>query len=306
MQRSTSGKSTASNQYMDYLRVESAKAVKTSTLSKSVITATHLSKHAPNHGYVDQHVTEDAFLLSVQLKDYHGDLWVDGRNVVFPMSRRGNFTFYDYNRIWQADMKSAFDCLNFHIPRAAITALEADIGTKRIETLNIAPGADIDDATVRGIAAALLPAVASPSCASSIFVDHICLALSLHLAVTYGGAMALRPVHSGGLAPWQLNRAMEMMDAHLNGELPVATIAQACGLSPAYFTRAFKQSTGFPPYRWMTRRRIEKAMDLMRNTVFSLSQVAYACGFSDQSHFTRVFSGATGMAPGQWKRQALR
>lgn len=305
MQHAMPERSTASNQYMDYLRVESAKAVKTSTLSKSVITATHLSKDAPNHGYVDQHVTEDAFLLSVQLKDYHGDLWVDGRNVVFPTSRRGNFTFYDYNRIWQADMKSAFDCLNFHIPRAAITSLEADLGPGRIETLDILPGADMDDATVRGIAEALLPAVNAPENASGIFVDHVCLALSVHLAVTYGGAKALAPVHTGGLAPWQLNRAMEMMDAHLSGDLPVAAIAQACGLSPAYFTRAFKQSTGFPPYRWMTRRRIDKAMALMRNTTFSLGEIAYTCGFSDQAHFTRVFSGITGLAPGQWKRRVL-
>lgn len=300
-----SKRTTTGNQYMDYLRVEQAKTIKTSTLARSVITATRLTRGAPGHGFVDQHVTEDAFLLAVQLQDYNGDLWVDGRNVNFPIGRKGNFTFYDYNRIWQADMKSAFDCLNFHIPRAAITGLEADLGTRRIETLNILPGSDIDDPTMRGLVDALLPAVGKPEEANRLFVDHICMALSIHLAVTYGGARQLEPIRPGGLAPWQVNRTMAMIDSNLSGEMPISLLAEACHLSPAYFSRAFKQTTGVPPYRWLTRRRIERAMDLMRRTPMPLDEVAFACGFANQSHFTRVFSTAVGMSPGQWRRQIL-
>lgn len=293
------------NQSMDFLLVEETKTVRTSTLMQNMMVATRLTRDTPNHGFVDQHVTEDAFLLSVQLRDYHGDLWVDGRKLVFPTSRKGNFTLYDYNRLWQADMKSPFDCLNFHIPRAAITALEADLGTRRVETLNILPGADMDDRAVRGLADALIPAVNTPAEANELFVDHICLALSIHLAVTYGGAKALEPVRSGGLAPWQVNRATALMDANLTGDLAVSVLAEACNLSPAYFSRAFKQTLGVPPYRWLMRRRVERAMDLLRRTAMPLSEIAYVCGFVDQSHFTRVFSAAVGIAPGQWRRQIL-
>lgn len=292
----------ATNQAMEYLRVERTETVVASVLNKGMLGFTRLTRDTPNHGHVDQHVTEDAFMMSVQLADYHGDLWVDGRKVDFPISRKGNFTLYDYNRIWQADMKSAFDCVNIHIPRGALAALEEDLGGRKIETLDVTPGADIDDPTVRGLTGALLAALDKPEQASRLFVDQVGLALATHMAATYGEAAPKPAVHSGGLAPWQLKRAKALMDAELSGDLPVTVIAGTCGLSASYFTRAFKLSTGMPPYRWLLQRRIDKAMNLLKTSLLSLSDIAAACGFADQSHFTRTFSRAVGLSPGMWRK----
>ncbi|WP_160003385.1 helix-turn-helix domain-containing protein [Rhizobium sp. 18055] len=292
-----------SNQYMDYLKVRQAATIVATVLDKGIVTATRLTRAAPNHGLVGQHSTEDAFMMSVQLHDYQGDLWVDGKAVTFPRARKGNFTLYDYNRLWQANMKSAFDCVNFHIPRMALAALSEDLGGKQVETLNVRPGADTDDATVRGLVNALLPALNQPERASRLFVDHLGLALSAHMAITYGEARKLVPVHTGGLAPWQLSRATEMMEANLDGELSLSDLAAACALSPAYFARAFKASTGIPPYRWMLVRRIERATHLMRTTTLPLSEIGTACGFGDQSHFSRSFSKMMGDPPATWRRE---
>ena len=294
--------SSASNDDMEYLRVQGGQTVRASVLDKSIITATRLTRDTPNHGFVDQHVSEDAFMMAYQLRDYQGDLWVDGKNVSAPAFHAGNFTFYDYNRSWQANMRSAFDCVNVYISRTAMTALEEDLGTRRVETLNIQPGGDVDDQTVRGLVSALLPSFARPDQASRLFLDHVGLALCTHMAVTYGEAGQPRPVHTGGLASWQLKRATEIMDAKLDGDLQVSDVAHACGLSPSYFSRAFKQSTGMPPYKWMLKRRIDRAMQLLRATRLPLGEIALDCGFSDQSHFTRVFSAAVGTSPGQWRK----
>ena len=290
------------NQYMDYLRVQKANSVTASVLSKSLITATRLTRETPNHGYVEQHVTEDAFMLGVQLNEYQGDLWVDGKRVEFEGFHKGNFSVYDYNRQWQANMRSAFDCVNFHIPRAALTALEEDLGTKRIETLNVLPGADINDPTIHGLVEALMPAFHNPAHASRLFMDHVGLALATHLATVYGEARSAPAIHPGALATWQLKRATAMMDAGLDGDLPITDIAYACGLSTSYFTRAFKATTGMPPYQWMMRRRVDKAMDLLKRGRLPLSHVADICGFVDQSHMTRVFKKMTGIPPGTWRR----
>ena len=131
------------------------------------------------------------------------------------------------------------------------------------------------------------------------------LALCLHVAASYGAARPTPAPHPAGLAPWQLARAKEMIDARLDGNLQVAQIARACRLSPSHFARAFKLSAGMPPHQWMMRRRIDKAMSLMRGTALPLSDVALACGFTDQSHFTRIFSRSVGMSPGSW-RKAVR
>jgi len=301
MQRRSAG----NNQYMEYLRVRQATTLQASVLDRSMVTTTRLTRNSPNHGFVDQHVAEDAFLLSVQLRDYRGDLWVDGLKVDFPFARKGNFTLYDYNRLWQADMKSEFDCVNFHLPRAALTSLEEDIGPRRIETLNVRPGADVDDPTVRGLVAALLPALDEPKAASRLFLDHMALALAAHVAVTYGEAKEPATVHAGGLAPWQLQRATAMIEANLDGDLPLAAIAAACGLTPLYFVKAFRITVGMTPNRWMLQRRIERSKGLMRTTTLSLAEIATACGFAGQSHFTRSFLRSVGATPGEWRRLIL-
>jgi AraC-like DNA-binding protein len=79
-------------------------------------------------------------------------------------------------------------------------------------------------------------------------------------------------------------------------------LAEQCGLSVNYFSRAFKECTGLPPHQWLIRRRIEVARALLSNPDISLAEVALICGFADQSHFTRVFSRVMGISPGAWRR----
>ena len=95
-----------------------------------------------------------------------------------------------------------------------------------------------------------------------------------------------------------------MLDANLDGKLPLSQLAEKCGLSTRHFARAFRQSTGVPPHRWLLSRRVDRAKDLLRDPALSLAEVALACGFADQSHFTRMFTTLVGLSPGLWRRMA--
>ena len=106
----------------------------------------------------------------------------------------------------------------------------------------------------------------------------------------------------GGLAPWQERRAKELLDAHIGGGITLNALARSCELSTRHFTRAFRQSTGVAPYQWLQYRRVEKAKNLLEKSSAPLSNVAFDCGFADQSHFTRTFSRAAGLSPGKWRR----
>ena len=109
----------------------------------------------------------------------------------------------------------------------------------------------------------------------------------------------------GGLAPWQQRCATELLLAGIGRHVPVADLASACGLSESHFVRAFRQSTGLPPHQWVLARRIERSKELLsRSPSQSLSEVAIACGFADQSHFTRTFPRMAGLTPGAWRRFA--
>jgi len=106
----------------------------------------------------------------------------------------------------------------------------------------------------------------------------------------------------GRLAPWLERRAKDIMRAHLDGALSIAQLADECGLSRSHFARSFKRTTGTPPHRWLLAQRIDKATQLLLKSESSITDIALACGFADQSHFTRVFVSTVGMSPGVWRR----
>jgi AraC family transcriptional regulator len=106
----------------------------------------------------------------------------------------------------------------------------------------------------------------------------------------------------GALSPSQLRRATGFLASISGSPSSVAEIARKVGLSPAQFSRAFKNSTGFPPYRWQSNLRIAKAQELLRYGNLPLAEIALATGFAEQSHFTRIFKKVTGVSPGAWQR----
>ncbi len=104
-----------------------------------------------------------------------------------------------------------------------------------------------------------------------------------------------------GLAPWQLRRVVEYLDAHLPQRVDLAHLAEMAGLSQSHFSRAFKASTGMAPYRWQLDARIRRAQALLINTSSSLDQVAEATGFADAVHLGRTFRRLTGATPAAWR-----
>jgi AraC-like DNA-binding protein len=106
----------------------------------------------------------------------------------------------------------------------------------------------------------------------------------------------------GGLARWQLKRAVDLLGENLAVQIPLARVAEECGLSVRHFARAFRQSVGAPPRRWLRNLRIERAKELLHDVDLSLSDIALACGFADQSHFSRAFTAVVRLSPGLWRR----
>jgi transcriptional regulator of acetoin/glycerol metabolism len=113
--------------------------------------------------------------------------------------------------------------------------------------------------------------------------------------------MALAPQAHGGLSPSAMRRVREYVDAHLGDSMDLATLAAVAGLSIHHFAREFKQSTGFTPHHYLTQKRVERAQEMLAHTALSLSEIAYAVGFSDQSHLARHFRQILGVTPGQFR-----
>jgi AraC family transcriptional regulator len=104
-----------------------------------------------------------------------------------------------------------------------------------------------------------------------------------------------------GLAPWQLRRVIEYLEAHISQRVELATLSTLVGLSQSHFSHAFRVSTGVAPYRWQLEARIRRAQRLLLETPTSLEQVAEATGFADAVHFGRTFRRLTGTPPAAWR-----
>ncbi len=193
--------------------------------------------------------------------------------------------------------------LHFYVSRAALDEIADDHGARRIERLSCERG--VLDETVWHMGMALLPALRNPGEVSPLWADYQLRAAHTYFACAFGGLRAARQPRRGCLAPWQLRRAKELMQSDLTADVSMRELAQACGLSVSYFARAFRQSTGEPPHRWLLGQRVARAQALLRRPDRSLAEVALACGFTDQSHFTRVFGNLVGASPGAWRRSVL-
>lgn len=116
------------------------------------------------------------------------------------------------------------------------------------------------------------------------------------------GRFPAGPRTRGGLSPRAVKRVRDHVTAHLSERIDLATLASVAGVSVYHFAREFKHSTGVTPHAYLVARRVERAQDMLARTDLSLSEVACAVGFSDQSHLARHFRQVLGTTPGKFRR----
>ncbi|MDX0956130.1 helix-turn-helix domain-containing protein [Sinorhizobium medicae] len=242
----------------------------------------------------------EAFSVIVQLRDFEAHrLWKAGKLVYEGGHSRASLAITDLRDRWQCHHLSPFDNIRFQIPFARMSAFAKQAG--RNEYLGLASVQGRIDPVMYGLAQALLPSLESPETASSLFLEQINLAVLAHLSQTYGGLHF--PIgKKGTLAPWQERLATEFLANHFNKPFSLGELARLCELSRSYFNKAFKESFGRTPSRWLSEYRTGRVKELLLQDV-PIAEAAIACGFADQSHLTRVFTGLTGETPARYRRK---
>jgi YesN/AraC family two-component response regulator len=96
----------------------------------------------------------------------------------------------------------------------------------------------------------------------------------------------------------------EILQDHIDANLSLKEISKNLDIHPAYLSREFSKyfdNLSFGDY--IRKLRIEKAIELLNTSNYSLTEIAYLTGFSDQSHFTRIFKLNTGKNPSAYRKE---
>jgi transcriptional regulator GlxA family with amidase domain len=101
----------------------------------------------------------------------------------------------------------------------------------------------------------------------------------------------------------RLLRARDAMDRSYAEPLDVPTLARIAHVSEAHFIRTFRATFGETPHRYLQRRRVERAMWLLRSTDRSVTDICMDVGFSSLGTFSRVFRGIVGEPPSAYRRR---
>lgn len=96
----------------------------------------------------------------------------------------------------------------------------------------------------------------------------------------------------------------DYIDSHLESELTLKELSELAGFSPNYFSRIFKDMIGITLWDYVTAKRIEKAVQLIRNSAgeVTLLDIATQCGFNNTVNFNKAFKKQKGITPGELRR----
>ena len=238
-------------------------------------------------------------LRSVPAREYR--LRVDGKVVStgnIPAFRANVIDLAAEPTIWG---ERGIHYTHFHLRRAVIDELAADLGYARIGDFRGAVAED--DAVLAQMARGVAPFLGRDVRPPPLALDQLELILAAHVMKQYADSRKKSSPTAGGLAAWQRGRVTELLRENLDGAVRLADLARECELSVSHFARSFKASFGVTSHQWLTARRIERAKELLALTKMPLADVGSHSGFGDQAAFTHTFHRVVGATPGQWRRE---
>jgi AraC family transcriptional regulator len=249
---------------------------------------------ALHHGHVEDHVfipLEGSFFSDVPSaaggqRTVRG---IAGNTCIIPAG-------LGYSAYWEDDLEH----LSIFLDPQLLTRVAREMfRSERVQLMDTCAG---EDPLILHIGLALLGEIGSEDSPARLYVDSLVNTLAVHLLRNHATLDLKWKTFSGGLAGYRLRRATEFIEESLAEDLSLAEIAQAADLSPYHFARAFKQSTGVTPLRYLMERRIERAKQLLADTELPIVEVSYKVGFKSQSHFTTLFRRLTATTPRAYRK----
>lgn len=103
-----------------------------------------------------------------------------------------------------------------------------------------------------------------------------------------------------------LRAAKDRVDRDYAADIGILALAGEAGYSREHFIRAFRAAYGQTPGRYRTRRRVERACELLRSANLTVTEICHLVGFTSLGTFSARFAEITGMSPTRYRAEAAR
>lgn len=267
------------------------------TLRHSKVAVTEIRCDNENTGMTLPIPREDAFLVTVQLKDVplHG-LFLDERRIQTGFLPAGTANIYDLRTSPVADSISAFHHVSFYLPRIALREVTEREAIPDTDGFDHNPGVGVKDPVLHSLARAMLACFRKPDLANRLFVDHVTIAATAHAVKSYACRHPPAGPCAHALSPLEAKRAREQIAEHLDGEITLETLSDETGMPPLDFAASFELGAGVSIHRWRSDLRIERARRMLQRG-YDLETIARLLNYASGARFAADFKRRTGVAP---------
>jgi len=100
----------------------------------------------------------------------------------------------------------------------------------------------------------------------------------------------------------QVQEAMRYVDEHLQAQISLKEVAEGLHLNASYFSVLFKEQTGLTFSEYLTRRRVQRAKELLAATPLSVAEIAEQVGYQTSKYFVKVFRDMEQVSPSQYRQ----
>lgn len=173
-----------------------------------------------------------------------------------------------------------------------------------IDQIEFLRNTNTQDLQLFNLSMALLEECKNGFATGQLYGESISLALAARIISKFSNNSAIPNRYDGKIPLWRLNKLKNFIHENLHQDLSIADLAKEANLSEFHFSRMFKQSTGMTPHAFMTKKKIDRACELLKKGQLSVNEISAALGFKNQTHFSMLFKRVLGISPREFKNRS--
>lgn len=140
----------------------------------------------------------------------------------------------------------------------------------------------------------------------SLCAKSILFSILVYLIRNYDCIDPEKVINSPSSITRSLKRTIHYINENLGNKLTLKEIADVAHMTPTYFSSVFKKFNGVSPWEYITIKRVEKAIEMLRTTNMTKLEIAERCGFSSSSNFYKAFVAITGKKPNDYVQKTSK